>query len=203
MPDVYLNKNNGNYYASVNEEGLPKLRINKYYVKVLKNRRADRQTREFIRKRYYNARWLIEAIGRRRQTIERVCNYLIQAQRDYFDFPESELKSLTLRQVADGLGISQATVSRVCANKYLQASEGIYPLKHFFATSLKQQDAREVSDAFIKGRLKRIIEDEDSRQPLSDAQIVSLLKKEGINVARRTLVKYRKELNILSSSLRK
>jgi RNA polymerase sigma-54 factor len=203
VPDVYLDKNNGSYNIVVNEKGLPRLRINQYYTKILRNKTIDRNTAEFVRKKFFCAKWLLDAVNKRRLTIERVCKYLTEVQKDFLEIGELGIKPLTLKDVAGSLSISEATVSRVVSNKYLQTPQRIYKLKQFFAGAIKRQGRPLVSDKYIKMKIETLIEDEDRRKPLSDASITSVLKKEGIDISRRTVTKYRKNLRILPSYLRK
>lgn len=202
-PDAFLEKNNGTYSISVSEECLPRLRISHYYIKILGNKMKDEKTKKFIREKFLSAKWLLNALENRKFTIERVCAYLVEEQRDFLKMGERGLKPLTLREVSEKLSISEATVSRTVSNKYLQTPEKIFQLKQFFAGCLRQEGNKFVSDAYVRKKIEDLIKREDTSHPLSDAKIVSLLKQEGINIARRTVTKYRNSLKILPSYLRR
>jgi RNA polymerase sigma-54 factor len=202
-PDVFLDKNNSTYNIVINEEGLPRLKINWRYAKMLKNKKQDKKTIDFFRERLLKAEWLLDAVRRRQLTIERICAYLIETQRDFLEIGERGLKPLALRDVAEKLSISEATVSRVVSNKYLQAPWRIYRLKQFFAGAIMQEGNRFISNTYIKKKIESIIDKEDYRSPLSDAKIALFLRQEGINIARRTVAKYREQLRILPSHLRR
>ncbi|MFH1678709.1 MAG: RNA polymerase factor sigma-54 [Candidatus Omnitrophota bacterium] len=203
VPDVFLEKSNGSYNIQVNDKGLPRLNINRYYIKMLRDKTDDNKTIKYVRERFISAKWLLDAIKRRQQTIERVCLYLIEVQKDFLETGESGIKPLTLQDVAGGLSISEATVSRVVSNKYLQAPQRIYRLKQFFSGAIKQEGGGCIPDKYIKKRIEELIDNENGSKPLSDAGIVLLLKEEGVNIARRTVTKYREGLKLSSSRQRK
>lgn len=202
-PDVFFTKNNGAYVIEVNEENQPKLNINKLYQRVLTDRDACAETKEYIRKKLANALWLIEALIQRKKTIIRVCEYLIEEQRNFLEFGDMAMKPLTLKQAANSLSISEATVSRVVSNKYAQLHNRLLSLKEFFAGRIKTADGDVLADRNIKRKILDFIEKEDKKQPLSDQGIASILHKEGIKISRRTVTKYRQKLKILPFCLRK
>jgi len=201
-PDVFLVRNNGSFTVEINEGDLPRLTINRYYSSILKDKKAPRETKEYIKKKLLSARWVIDAIRQRKNTITRICEYLSGVQKDFLKNGDAALKPLTLRQAADELSVSQATVSRVVSNKYAHVSGEVFALKEFFSGGVKSDDGAIVSDRSIKQKILDLIEEEDSRSPLSDNEITLILRKEGISIARRTVAKYRENLNILPSGLR-
>jgi RNA polymerase sigma-54 factor len=202
IPDVIAYKNNGGYYLEVNERDLPRLYVSPLYNVTLKNRKSPQETKDYIRKKLTRARWVIDSVKQRKNTISRVCEYLFDIQKGFLDGRDNFAKPLILKQVADSLSISEATVSRTVSNKYLQTATQLFALKRFFARGLKQEKG-EISSLKIKQRIKELIENENERRPLKDEDIDSLLRKEGIDISRRTVAKYRDSLNILSFKMRK
>lgn len=202
-PDVFLDKNNGAYSVEVDEHDLPRLTINRYYKSILRDKHAPEQTKEYIKKKLLNAVWLIDAFNQRRKTIARVCEYLVDVQKDFLRRGDSAIKPLILKEVATALSISEATVSRVVSNKYAQIVNRLIALKRFFAGKIKTADGKFVSDRVIKQEIQDIIETEGAFKPLSDEAITAIINKKGIKVSRRTVAKYREDLGILSSYLRR
>jgi len=202
VPDVIAYKNNGGYYIEVNEKDLPRLYVSNFYNILLKDKKSPTATKEYIRSKLTHARWVVESVKQRRNTISRVCEYLIDIQKDFLAGAENFAKPLTLKQVADTLAISEATVSRTVSSKYLQTPTKLLALKRFFVRSLKQEKG-EISSLEVKDRIKKLIENEDIKKPLKDEEIGLILKKEDITISRRTVAKYRETLNILSYTKRK
>lgn len=199
-PDVFLNKKNGIYSVEVSEQGLPKLTVNKYYKSILKDKNIPEKTKEYIKKKFTSALWFIGALHQRKKTIARTCEYLVNVQKDFLE--NDVVKPLTLKEAADGLSISEATVSRAVSNKYAQMRNRLIELKSFFAGKLKTIDGRIISDRSVKQKIQDFVEAEDFNNQLSDKTITSLLNKEGIEISRRTVAKYRKSLDILPSRSR-
>ncbi|MDH5627669.1 MAG: RNA polymerase sigma-54 factor, partial [Candidatus Krumholzibacteria bacterium] len=166
-------------------------------------RNGDNEAREFINARLKSAKWLIQTIEQRRRTMVKVMECIVRKQREFFDKGTAFLKPLTLQQVASEIGMHESTVSRVTTNKYVQTPRGVFELKFFFSSSLSTQDGGEVSAKSAKDHIRRIIEAESARTPLSDQKIADMLKKDGLNIARRTVAKYREQLNILPARMRK
>ncbi len=191
------------YVAVLTNDRMPKVRINRGYAKMARDRMLDRKSREFIGHNLRSAQWLIEAIEQRNSTLLRVINVVLDAQRDYFDKGSAHLKPLPMTTVADQLGIHVATVSRAVHEKYLQTARGIIPLRMFFSGGTATEKGDEMSWAAIQAKLEQIIQEEDKKKPLSDDQLVEKLKEQGIEIARRTVAKYRKQLNILPARQRK
>lgn len=205
IPDaiVEYDEDNDRYVAYLNDRNLMNLRINRQYAEMVRNRELDRQGREFVRKNLSNAQWLVDAIGQRRDTLLRVIHAVLDAQRDFFDYGPESLRPLPMTQVADQLGVHVATVSRAVADKYLQTPRGIVPLRRFFTGGTRNDAGDDVSWEAIKAAMQDVIEHEDKSRPLSDEAIVRELKKRGIEIARRTVAKYRDQLGIPAARMRK
>jgi RNA polymerase sigma-54 factor len=191
------------YIAYLNDSRLPNLRINKEYAELSRDKAAPKQDREFLKKNLSNAQWLIDAVQQRKHTLLRVIGVVVDAQRDFFDYGPQALKPLPMTQVAGQLGIHVATVSRAVAEKYLQTPRGVVPLRKFFTGGLATDSGEDVSYDAVRAALQEVIGAEDKSKPLSDEALVDELKKRGIEIARRTVAKYRDQLNIPSARLRK
>lgn len=200
---VYFNPDTGRYEIEMTRDPAPNLYINGRYRRMLKDKAVDRKTREFLANNVRNARWLIESIQQRRNTIQRVIRAVVDAQKDFFDKGPEYLKPLPMIQVADQLGIHVATVSRAVSEKWIQTPRGVFPLRRFFSGGTQSADGQDMSWDAIKEKLKTIIAEEDKRNPLNDDQIVEKLKAQGIDIARRTVAKYRKLLGIPTARQRK
>jgi len=205
IPDaiVEYEEDNDRYVAYLNDRNLMNLRINREYSEMVRTRELDKQGRDFVRKNLSNAQWLVDAIGQRRDTLLRVIHAVLDAQRDYFDYGPESLKPLPMTQVADQLGIHVATVSRAVADKYLQTPRGVVPLRRFFTGGTQNDAGDDVSWAAIKAAMQDVVETENKAKPLSDEAIVRELKKRGIEIARRTVAKYRDQLGIPAARIRK
>jgi RNA polymerase sigma-54 factor len=205
IPDVYVYKMDGEYVIMINDEGLPRLRISNFYRDVL---RGDRQvpaaTKDYIQDKMRSAAWLIKSIQQRQRTIYRVVESIIKFQRDFFERGIEYLKPLVLRDVAQDIEMHESTISRVTSNKYVHTPQGIFELKYFFTSSIEREDGGDsMSSLAIKNRLKAIVADENPAKPLSDNDIADIFKKDDIRLARRTVAKYREQLGILPSKLRR
>ena len=200
-PDIYVYKVGSEYVISLNEDGLPKLRVSPYYLELLKGNSAE-SSREYLNDRLKAASWLIKSIHQRQHTIYKVTESIVKFQRGFLNHGIEKLKPLVLKDVADDIGMHESTVSRVTTNKYVHTPQGVFELKYFFSTGIKTA-AGEVSSSAIKEKIKALIETEDPERPISDQKIVDLLKENDITIARRTVAKYRESLGILSSSKRK
>jgi len=205
IPDLVVEKVDEKYVVYLNDRNIPRLRVSQsYHDELLKDtRNGDRETREFINSRLKSARWLIQTIEQRRRTMVKVMECIVRKQREFFEKGTAFLRPLTLQQVASEINMHESTVSRVTTNKYVQTPRGVFELKYFFSSSLATADGGEVSAKSAKDRIRRIIEAENSRQPLSDQKIADILKNEGLNIARRTVAKYREQLGILPARMRK
>jgi RNA polymerase sigma-54 factor len=179
------------------------LRISPRYEEMAKDRSVDATTREFVSNNVRQATWLIESINQRRNTLLRVVNVVLARQRDYFDHGPQHLKPLPMIEVADQLGVHVATVSRAVSDKWMQTPRGLVPLRKFFSGGTETQSGESMSWDAVKARLREIVDSEDKARPLSDEALVEELKKRGIEIARRTVVKYRQQLDIPPARRRK
>lgn len=191
------------YIAYLNDTRLPNLRINQEYAKLAREKESPKATKEFIRKNLSNAAWLIDAVEQRRRTLLRVINVVVDAQREYFDYGPQALRPLPMTQVAEQLGIHVATVSRAVSDKHLLTPRGVVPLRGFFSGGTQTESGENMSWDAVKAALKDIIDAEDKAAPLSDDALAEELSKRGIEIARRTVAKYRDQLNVPSARLRK
>src|SRR5688572_15433185 len=204
IPDVYVVKVEDQYVAVLNEEGLPQLRISPVYRRLLdKNADNTTETRAYVKDKFRSALWLIKSVEQRQKTIHKVATSIITFQRDFLDHGIEYLKPLVLRDVASDIGMHESTVSRVVTNKYMHTPQGVFEMKYFFHSGISSSYGESVSSVTIKQRIRKIIEQEDPRKPLSDSKIVSMLQREGLDLARRTIAKYREELKIPTSNQRK
>jgi RNA polymerase sigma-54 factor len=200
-PDVYVIKDGDKFVVTDNDRGVQRLYINEALTKQLLR---DPQAKEFIGEKLRNAQWLIRAIEQRRKTIIRVTECIVEKQRDFFEKGVAFLKPMILRDVAETVGMHESTISRVTTNKYVHTPQGLFELKYFFNSSIRRMADEDIASESVKQAIKKIIDGEDKGNPLSDQQIVELLaKRDGIQIARRTVAKYREMLGILSSSKRK
>ena len=202
VPDAFITKINDEYVIIMNEEAAPRLRINSLYKDIIMHEN-DKKTVNYVKDKINSALFLINSIDKRKSTIYRILEKIIEVQRDYFEYGENYLKPMTLKNVADYLGVHESTVSRAINEKYISTSLGIIKLKTLFTKGLATEDVSDVSTNTIKNVICEMIEKEDKKHPLSDQKISELLNQEGTNIARRTVAKYREELGILPSSKRK
>ncbi|MEQ9617018.1 MAG: RNA polymerase factor sigma-54 [Phycisphaerales bacterium] len=205
IPDaiVEYDDDTDRYIAYLSENRFANLTVNREYAMMARDKQVPKEQREFLRKSLSNANWLIDAIGQRRTTLLRVVNAVVQAQREYFDYGPQALKPLPMTQVADQLGIHVATVSRAVSGKYLQTPRGVVPLRKLFSGGTQTDEGGDMSWEAVRAALQDIIDSEDKASPLSDEKLVAALKQRGIEIARRTVAKYRDQLNIPSARLRK
>jgi RNA polymerase sigma-54 factor len=204
IPDVYVMKVEDQYVAVLNEDGLPQMRISPVYRRLLD--KSDREHRRDARVREGQVPLgaVADQVGRAAQkTIHKVANSIINFQRDFLDHGIEHLRPLVLRDVANDIGMHESTVSRVVTNKYMHTPQGVFEMKYFFHSGISSSYGESVSSVTIKQRIRKIIENEDPRKPLSDSKIVSILQREGLELARRTIAKYREELKIPTSNQRK
>ncbi len=203
IPDIVVELIDGEYVVRLEDRYVPSLRISHLYRKLMKQGADDVATKEFIKKKIESARWLIESIEQRQNTIYRVACEIFKIQRPFLDHGITRLKPLKMQTIADALDIHVSTVSRAIAEKYAQTHRGIYPLKFFFSGGTTSDQGKDFSRVSIKVKVKEIIDDEDKSHPLSDEDVAKKLKDQGLRVARRTVTKYRKMLDIPSSRQRK
>jgi RNA polymerase sigma-54 factor len=204
IPDVYVYKVDDEYVVVLNEDGLPKLRINGYYRNILSKRdMAGNDTREYIQDKLRSAAWLIKSIHQRQRTIYKVACSIVSFQKEFLDKGISCLKPLVLRDVAEDIEMHESTISRVTTNKYMHTPQGILEMKYFFKSSITQRAGEKISSETIKERIRQIIAQEDPKRPVSDQEVVSMLRASDVDIARRTVAKYRESLGILPSMKRK
>ena len=204
-PDIYVYKVGGEFVITLNEDGMPKLRVSSYYKNVLQSAKQDGNvTKEYIQDKLRSAVWLIRSIHNRQKTIYKVTESIVKHQRDFFDKGVGYLKPMILKDVAADIGMHESTVSRVTTNKFVHTPVGIFELKYFFNSSISSADGgADVASEAVKEKIRQMVSKEDATKPLSDQRIVELLRAENIDIARRTVAKYRDMLGILSSSKRK
>lgn len=203
-PDIYVYKLDDDFHIVLNEDGLPKLRINNLYRQVMSGgSTTPKDTKDYVSEKVRSALWLIKSIHQRQRTIYRVMESIIRFQRDFFEKGVSQLKPLNLRDVADDIQMHESTVSRVTTNKYVHTPQGIFELKYFFNSSINRFDGEAVASESVKEKIRKIIAAEDPRRPLSDQRIAEMLKAANLDIARRTVTKYREAMNILSSTQRR
>ncbi len=199
--DAEIKLMEGKYVVVVNESTAPRLNINNYYRNLMKKGK-DESAVEYLNQKFNSAMWIIKSIEQRKNTIKNVVESILKFQMDFFLQGEKALKPLTLKEIAEDIDMHESTISRTTNGKYVQTPRGLYELKYFFRAGLESSDG-DMSSTSIKSRIKELIEKEDKKKPYSDQKISDLLKEEGIKISRRTVAKYRDELNIASSSLRR
>ena len=203
-PDIYVFKVGNDYEIALNEDGLPKLKINSYYKDILNSRGSvEDGTKQYIQDKLKSAAWLIKSIHQRQRTIYRVTTSIVKFQRDFLDDGITHLKPLVLRDVAEDIQMHESTISRVTTNKYVHTPQGVFELKYFFNSAIQCFDGESVSSETVKEHIKNIVKAENRLRPLSDQEIAEMLKGQNIDVARRTIAKYREALGILPSRKRK
>jgi len=205
VPDFTVERDDGDFLVTLNERNVPPLRINRRYKELMGKRQKNVQSngvKEFIRKRFDAAKWFIASINQRRDTMMRVMRAIIEKQRDFFETGEN-LKPMIYKDIAEVIGMDISTISRVVNGKYVQTEFGVYELRHFFSDKLTTQTGEEVSNKEVKRTIKGIIEGEDPNRPLSDDRIAEILNREGLNIARRTVAKYREAMRIPVARLRR
>ena len=204
-PDVYVQKVGDEYVIVLNEDGMPKLRINGSYRSMLNSMdsKSDGETVNYIKDKIRSAVWLIKSLDQRQRTIYKVAESIVKHQREFLEKGIDFLRPLVLRDVADDIQMHESTVSRVVSNKYMHTPRGLFLMKYFFHSGIDSDTGEDISSLTVKKKIQSFIEAEDPRKPLSDSKIMKILNDEGINIARRTVAKYRDELNIPSSTDRK
>lgn len=202
-PDVTVEKIDGEYQVITNEYSAPRLMVSPYYSNLARSALDDMELNKYLNEKYNAAIWLIKSIEQRKQTIFNVVDAVVRHQKEFLDHGTKYLKTLTLKQVADDLGIHESTVSRAINGKYMQTPRGVFEIKYFFSSGVTGSDGEGVSSNSIKSMIKDIIDGEDPKNPYSDQDMVKLLSDRGIEISRRTVAKYREGLNILSSSKRR
>jgi RNA polymerase sigma-54 factor len=204
IPDLIVEKIGDRYHVFLNDTGMPRLRLSRAYQEVARDKKKlTPENREFIASKMNSANWMIQAIEQRRQTMLKVMNFIVDRQRDFFEKGIEYLKPLTLREVAEVINMHESTVSRVTNEKYVQTPRGVLPLKFFFSSALATASGEDASARSIRAKLEKMVAEENPSKPLTDQQIVHLFQEQGIQIARRTVAKYRDQLGILPARMRK
>jgi RNA polymerase sigma-54 factor len=203
VPDVFIQKVGNDFLVMLNEEAVPRLRLASYYQRVLSDGAVTNETREYLQERLRSARWLVKSIYQRQQTIFKVARSIVKFQLEFFEHGVSRLKPLVLKDVADDIGMHESTISRATANKYAHTPQGIFELKFFFTSGVKAVSGEDISAETVKEKIRTMVAGEGPDGPLSDQAIADKLCAESINIARRTVAKYRQALGILPSARRK
>ena len=203
-PDIYVFKVGDDYEIVLNEDGMPKLKINNYYKEILSNKNSlEKNTKEYIQEKLKSAAWLIKSIHQRQRTIYKVTESIVQFQRNFFEKGVTHLKPLVLRDVAEHIQMHESTISRVTTNKYVHTPQGVFELKYFFNSAINSMEGDSIASESVKEHIKNIIKNENKGNPCSDQEIAEMLKDSNIDVARRTVAKYRETLGILPSRKRR
>ncbi|MDB4874103.1 MAG: polymerase sigma-54 factor, RpoN [Gemmatimonadetes bacterium] len=204
IPDLIVDKIDQRYHVFLNDANLPRLKLSRAYQEIARDKKKfEGESKEFISSKLNSANWMIQAIEQRRQTMLKVMNYIVDRQREFFEKGVQYLKPLTLREVAEVINMHESTVSRVTNEKFVQTPRGVLPLKFFFSSGLSTTQGEDVSARGIKAQIEKLVSDEDPKHPLTDQAIVNILKESGVQIARRTVAKYRDQLGVLSARMRK
>ena len=204
IPDLIVEKIEGEYMVFVNDTSLPRLRIARAYQGLAQNKALFKgENKEFVSRKLNSANWIIQAIEQRRQTMLKVMAFIVDRQREFFEHGVQRLRPLTLREVADHIEMHESTVSRVTNEKFVQTPRGVFPLKYFFSSGLATTSGEDISARGVRDKIQKLVEDEDVHKPLTDQKLVELLKTEGVKIARRTVAKYRDQLGLLPARMRK
>lgn len=203
IPDIYVEETNGEYVVSANDGSTPSLHISSYYNSLTEEAKSDKELSNYLNNRFNSAMWLMKSIEQRKKTIYNVASAIVQFQNDFFAKGERFLKPLTLKQIAETVGVHESTVSRAINGKYMQCPRGVFELKYFFTGGILNEDGSGVSSNSIKSMIKEFVDTEDDKKPLSDSKISEMLHEKGIDISRRTVAKYRDDIGILPSSKRR
>jgi len=203
IPDLIVDRVDDDYVVYLNDRNVPRLRVSNAYRELLSQRKRGDETQEYILGKLNSAKWLIQTIEQRRRTMVKVMNCIVEQQRAFFDKGISQLKPLTLQQVASQIGMHESTVSRVTNNKYVQTPRGVFELKFFFSSGLETASGEDMSAKTARDIIQHLIGNEDKKEPLSDQRIAEVLHSRGLRIARRTVAKYREQMNILPARYRK
>lgn len=204
IPDLVVDKIGQAYHIFLNDGNLPRLKLSRAYQEIARDKKKfDTESKDFIASKLNSANWMIQAIEQRRQTMLKVMHYIVDRQRDFFERGVQALRPLTLREVAEAVGMHESTVSRVTNEKFVQTPRGVLPLKFFFSSGLATSDGDDVSARGIKDQIQKLVSGEDTKNPLTDQAIVEILQQTGVQIARRTVAKYRDQLGVLPARMRK
>ncbi|MCX8009897.1 MAG: RNA polymerase factor sigma-54, partial [Ignavibacteria bacterium] len=206
-PDLIVEKIDDRFLVYLNERYVTPLRISKEYEAMMSRKRAksksEKEVKQFLKEKYDNAKWFIEAISQRKVTMLKIMNAIVEKQRDFFEYGEKFLKPMIYKDIAEMTNLDISTISRVVNGKYVQSPVGIHELKYFFSEGLETENGEEISNKNVKLRIGEIIQAEDKNKPYTDDEIAEILNKEGIKIARRTVAKYREQLNLPIAKLRR
>jgi len=205
-PDVFVRRVGEEYVIQLNDDGLPRLRVSRAYRRMLQTMRSagkENEAQQFIKDKIRSAVWLIKSLDQRQRTIYKVASSIVRQQREFLDKGIENLRPMVLRDVAEDIGMHESTVSRVVSNKYIHTHRGLFPMKFFFHSGIDREYGDNISSLTVKRKIETLIQAEDPKRPLSDSELMRILNREGIQIARRTVAKYRDELSIPSSTDRK
>lgn len=202
-PDVIVEKVDGEYEVYLQNDWVPELRVNKQYQKLMRQKGVEKDAKKYLQDKVDSAKWLIRNIEQRQRTILRIAKAILAVQKGFMEKGESAIKPLTLQEIADQVGVHEATVSRTTRGKYMQTPQGLFEMKYFFSPGLRRDTGESQSSKSVQAMIKKIIEEEDKAKPLSDQKIADMLKAEGLKIARRTVTKYREGMGILATTMRK
>jgi RNA polymerase sigma-54 factor len=205
-PDVFVRRVGDEYVIQLNDDGLPRLRVSRSYRRMLQTMRSEgrqSEAQQFIKDKIRSAVWLIKSLDQRQRTIYKVASSIVRQQRDFLDKGIDHLRPMVLRDVAEDIAMHESTVSRVVSNKYIHTQRGLFPMKFFFHSGIDREYGDNISSLTVKRKIEQMIQAEDPKRPLSDSELMRILNREGIQIARRTVAKYRDELSIPSSTDRK
>ena len=204
IPDIFIYKSENEFVIMINDEGIPKLQVSSFYKNAIKRgEKISGSAKSYLQEKMRSAAWLIKSIYQRQKTIYRVVESILKFQQDFFEKGIAYLKPMVLRDVAQDIGMHESTISRVTTNKYAYTPQGIFELKYFFNSSINRIDGEAIASVSVQEKIKQIIAGEDPKKPYSDDKISKLLKQLNINIARRTVAKYRERLKVLPSNKRK
>ena len=204
IPDITLKRDeNGEFQIIINEDRIPHLRISSFYRKMIEDETIAPEVKEYIKEKMHSGKWLIKNIHQRQQTLFNITKEIVERQKDFLSKEDGRLQPLTMHQIAEAVKLHESTISRAISGKYIDTPQGVFPLKFFFTTAIETTDGNNTSAHEVKTTLKELVDKEDGQKPLSDEQLVQLINAKGMKIARRTVAKYRKELGILPSHLRK
>ncbi len=202
-PDVAFVKRDGVYVVLMNDEEMPTLRLNQGYRKMLREKKTEKDVREYVKERYKSAIQLLRNIEQRKNTIVRTCEVIVRRQADFLEHGEQALRPMMIKEVAEEIGVHPSTVSRAVANKYVHTTQGVYELRFFFSEGVNGPEGGDLPLVLLKRKVKKLIEEEDERKPLTDDQLAAELQRQGIQVTRRTVAKYREDMQIPSTHQRR
>jgi RNA polymerase sigma-54 factor len=202
-PDVAFVKRDGEYVVLMNEEDMPTLRLSRGYRKMLREKQTEKDVREYVKERYKSAIQLLRNIEQRKNTIVRTCEVIVRRQKEFLERGEQGLRPMMIKEVAEEIGVHPSTVSRAVANKYVHTSQGVYELRYFFTEGVNGPEGGDLPLVLLKRKVKKLIEDEDPGKPLTDDQLAAELQRQGIRVTRRTVAKYREDMQIPSTHQRR